>query len=528
MIPKTQSITNSKTAILHSFNPATMDLLGEVPIMGSAEVDRAVEAAWKTFETWRQTSFRDRRRLLSRLREVIEQRKQELAKLVSDEVGKPLAEAYLGDIFGSLGTCAWLIENGERELKTQNISLNNPLMVTKRSYVTFEPLGVIGIIAPWNYPFSIPMMTILMAVMAGNTVVLKPSEKSPLTGLKIGELFKKAGFPENVVSIVTGEKITGEYLSRSRLAKLVFTGSPAAGAQVMAQASAQLTPVCLELGGKDPAIVLPDAPVESTAWGLAWGAFSNAGQACASIERLYLVRGDSTSRLVERLVEVAKSIKIGLPSQPDSEVGPIIDEGQFSKIMGQVDEAVSLGAEVLCGGKRVDDLPGYFFKPTIMTKVNHTMRIMNEETFGPVLPFMIVDSEEEAIRLANQSDYGLSASVWTKDIGRAKAIARKLNTGTVFINDNLFSHAVPQLPWGGIKKSGFGRAHSYFGLLDLVNIKHVSVDRASESAHQMWWYPYNNDKITSLLGGLQFFHSQSPVKRAKGLYAFVSEMMRKK
>jgi acyl-CoA reductase-like NAD-dependent aldehyde dehydrogenase len=526
MIHKTQSITNSKTAILHSFNPATMDLLGEVPIMGSAEVDHAVEQAWVAYESWHLTTFRERRRMLSRLREVIEQRKEELAKLVSDEVGKPLAESYFGDIFGTLGACAWLIENGERELRTRQIALNNPLMVTKRSYVNFEPLGVIGIIAPWNYPFSIPMMTILMALMAGNTVVLKPSEKSPLTGLKIGELFKRSGFPENVVSIVTGERITGEYLSRSRLAKLIFTGSAAAGAQVMAQASTQLTPVCLELGGKDAAIVLPDAPIETTACGLAWGAFSNAGQACASIERLYLVKGESTSRLIERLVEITKSLQVGLPTDENTQVGPIIDEGQFSKIMGQVDEAVSMGAEILSGGKRVDGLPGYFFRPTILSKVNHTMRIMNDETFGPVLPFMIVDSEAEAIRLANQSEYGLSASVWTKDTSRAKMIAGKLNTGTVFINDNLFSHAVPQLPWGGVKKSGFGRSHSYFGLLDMVNIKHVSVDRAG--AHQMWWYPYNQDKIKSVLGGIQFFHSSSPLRKAEGLQAFVSEMLRKK
>jgi len=463
MIHKTQSITGNKTAILHSFNPATMDLLGEVPIMGEAEVERAVEGAWAAYQSWHSTSFRDRRRALTRLREVIEERKEELARLISDEVGKPLAESYFGDIFGTLGTCAWLIENGERELHSRKIPLNNPLMAAKRSYVVFEPLGVIGIISPWNYPFSIPMMTILMAVMAGNTVVLKPSEKSPLTGLKIGELFKKAGFPENVVSVVTGEKITGEYLSRSRLSKLLFTGSAAAGAQVMAQASAQLTPVCLELGGKDAAIVLPDAPVRTTAWGLAWGAFTNAGQACASIERVYLVKGETTNQLIERLLEIAKSLKLGLPNDENTQVGPIIDEAQFSKIMGQVDEAVSMGAEILCGGKRDDSLPGYFFKPTILAKVNHSMRIMNDETFGPVLPFMIVDSEAEAIRLANQSEYGLSASIWASNLGRAKAIARQLNCGTVFINDSLFSHAVPQLPWGGVKKSGFGRSHSQFG-----------------------------------------------------------------
>jgi len=357
MNPKTQTPVSSKTAILHSFNPASLELLGEVPIMGVEAVEEAVKAAWDAFELWKLTSFSERRRLLRRLARLIDDDKHEIAMLISNEVGKPVLESYLGDISGALETCTWLIKEGERKLKGYSLKLNNPLIMGKQSIINFEPLGVVGIIAPWNYPFSIPMMTILMAVMAGNCVVLKPSEKSPLTGLKIAELFQLAGFPDHVVSVVTGERVTGEYLSRSRLARLLFTGSAQAGAQVMAQASAQLTPVCLELGGKDPAIVLADAPLEETAQGIAWGAFTNAGQACASIERLYIVKGVSTDKFIERLVQIAKSLTVGPASSMTSEIGPIIDESQFYKIMGQVDEAVSLGASVLCGVKRVENLP---------------------------------------------------------------------------------------------------------------------------------------------------------------------------
>lgn len=520
MISKTESKISGKTAILHSFNPATLELLGQVPIMGPKEVERIVEDAWVAYDSWRKTSFGERKRLILRLANLIEREKHELAKLISDEVGKPQVESYLGDISGVLDTCNWLAKHAKHLLKDQRIKLNNPLLATKRSVVTFESLGVIGIIAPWNYPFAIPMMAALMAVITGNTVVLKPSEKSPLIGLKIAEVFELAGFPDNVVSVVTGERITGEYLSRSRLAKLIFTGSAASGAQVMAQAAPQLTPVCLELGGKDAAIVLADAPVESTAWGIAWGAFTNAGQACASIERLYLVKGEETDRLIARIIEVTKSLRIGAASDSKTEIGPIIDETQFYKIMSQVDEAISQGAEVICGGKRAEGLAGYFYQPTILINVNHTMRIMTEETFGPVLPMMVVASEEEAIRLANLSDYGLSASVWSQNVGHAKAVARQLNAGSVFINDNLFAHAVPQLPWGGVKKSGFGRSHSYFGLLDLVNIKHISLDY-SKSSHRLWWYPYGENKIKSVCGGLEFFHAKSVVKKVKGLCRFL-------
>jgi succinate-semialdehyde dehydrogenase/glutarate-semialdehyde dehydrogenase len=523
MTSQMQAKTSAQTKTLRSINPATLEVLGEVPNMSPGEVGETIASAWKAFDSWQHTTYEERGKLLLKLGKLIEEQKDEIATLISSEVGKPLAESYLGDISGTLDTCVWLAQKAQHYLKNQAISLSNPLLFSKRSFITFEPLGVIGVISPWNYPFSIPMMTMLMAVMAGDAVVLKPSGKSMLTGMKVGELFRQAGFPDGLVSVVTGDRATGEAFSRSRLSKLIFTGSVGGGAQVMDQASAQVTPVCLELGGKDPAIVLNDIPVDWTACGLVWGAFTNAGQACASIERLYLVRGSNNESLIEKIVEKTKALKVGPGADPTNEVGPLIDKNQYDKVAGQVEEAVAHGAKLLCGGARVEGLKGYFYKPTVLTNVDHSMQIMTEETFGPVLPIMVVESEEEAIKLANQSEFGLTASVWTSNVGRAKEIARRLTTGTVFINDGLFSHASPQLPWGGLKKSGFGRTHSQFGLMELVNIKHISEDSAG-GMHRIWWYPYNKSRMTGVRGGLQFFHSGCLTKKGEGLRDFIANI----
>jgi succinate-semialdehyde dehydrogenase/glutarate-semialdehyde dehydrogenase len=353
-------------------------------------------------------------------------------------------------------------------------------------------------------------------------VVIKPSEKSPLIGIKIGELFLEAGFPPGCVEIITGDRQTGEYLSKSRLGRLIFTGSVGGGQAVMTQAALSLTPVSLELGGKDAAIVLPDAPIDWTAKGLTWGAFTNAGQACASVERVYIVKGKQTDEMINAIVAATQKLRVGPSSDPLSDMGPLIDQGQLDKVAGHVEEALAMGAKALTGGKVRDDLGGFFFEPTVLTGVTHDMKIMREETFGPVMPIMVVDTEDQAVELANDSEYGLCATIWAGKLPRAECVARDINVGTVLINDVLFSHAVPQLPWGGLKKSGFGRGHSILGLHDLCNIKHISIDSAS-GAHRVWWYPYSRSRIKLAQGGIQLLHG-GLTKRTSGLVDFVSNL----
>lgn len=519
-------ITEQATTI-KCFNPSTKEVTGEVPCLGLSEVNRAVRLAAEAFESWRLTDYDSRARKISRLRDVISRQADQLANLISSEVGKPLMESYMGELVGVLDSCVWFSRNTESALKDLVISLDNPLLFTKQSIVTFEPLGVVALIAPWNYPLAIPMMTIIMAVMTGNTVVLKPSEKANLVGIKIGELFLQAGFPPGVVTVVTGDRTTGALLAASNVQKLIFTGSPLGGSSVMAVAARNLTPVSLELGGKDPAIVLPDAPVDWTARGLVWGAMTNCGQACASIERLYIVKGKNTERLISQIVAIAQQLRLGPGTDPETDIGPLIDDSQLGIVERQVQEAVSMGARVLCGGKRRDDLGGYFFEPTVLADVNHTMTIMKEETFGPVLPIMVVDSEDAAVELSNDSDFGLCASVWSRNLNRAESVARDLDAGSVFINDCLYSFACPQVPWGGIKKSGFGRSHSYFGLLDLVHIKHMSIDSAG-GAHRVWWHPYGKAATAAARGGVQFLHGSFPFGRLHGLGSFIINSLSRK
>lgn len=512
----------SKSALLESINPSTREVLGRAPIMSELQVKEAVERSRKAYEMWQLTSYKQRTRYIFKLREKIAEHADEIAKLISEEVGKPLPESYLSELNGPLDTCTWLAENIEKLLADQTIALSNPLLNSKQSIVAFEPLGVVGIIAPWNYPFSIPMMTAVMSVMVGNTVVIKPSEKSPLIGIKIGELFQEAGFPAGVVEIVTGDRETGKALSQCELDKIIFTGSVRGGMHIMEQASGNLVPVTLELGGKDPAIVLPDASIEWTCRGITWGAFTNAGQACASVERVYIVKGKNTEKIIAKLSKLAGKIKLGAGTDPDADMGPLIDQEQLNKVREQVEDAVSKGAKVLVGGHSREDLGGFFFEPTILTDVNHTMKVMQEETFGPLLPIMVVDTEDQAVELANDSQYGLCATIWAGKLERAECVARDLNVGTALINDCLFSHATPQLPWGGIKKSGFGKGHSFFGLYDLCNIKHISIDSAGGS-HRVWWYPYGKAKVKMAQGGIQMLHGKL-TKKPEGLINFVGNM----
>jgi len=512
-------MVTEQAATIKSYNPATREILGEAPCLDAGAVRAAVEKAWSAYESWRLTDYPARARKLHKLRQVLVRHQEEIAALVTREVGKPLVESLMAELVGPLDACAWFAENTEKALREQVISLSNPLLSSKQSLLTFEPLGVVGIISPWNYPFAIPMMAIIMAVMVGNTVVLKPSEKSPLIGIKIGELFLEAGFPEGVVTVITGDRETGAHLTQCRLARIIFTGSVEGGSKVMAAAARNLTPTTLELGGKDPAIVLPDAPPDWTARGLVWGAFTNAGQACASIERVYIVKGKHTDRLIERLVAHTQELQLGSGLDMSTDVGPLIDEVQLEKVKAQVEEAKAAGAKVLCGGKAREDLGGYFYEPTLLTDVNHSLRIMTEETFGPVLPIMVVNSEDEAIDLANDSEFGLCASVWSRKLSRAEDVARDLDAGTVFINDCLFSFACPQVPWGGLKKSGSGHTHSYFGLLDLVNIKHIAIDGAG-GPNRLWWYPYGKPRVNLARAGLDILHGSFPFSKIGGLFRF--------
>jgi succinate-semialdehyde dehydrogenase/glutarate-semialdehyde dehydrogenase len=325
--------------------------------------------------------------------------------------------------------------------------------------------------------------------MCGNGVVLKPAEQTPLIGQRIQAVFERAGLPDGIVRVVHGAGDVGNALVESSVAKVFFTGSVEVGRQVGAACAERLKGSVLELGGKDPALVLADANLDHTTAGILWGGFANAGQTCAGIERVYAVRPVAEA-LTRRLVEGAKALRVGDPLDWDVDVGPMISEEQFGLVCELVDDAVASGARLECGGPvEIDGLSGRFYAPAILTGVTHEMRIMREEIFGPVVPVMDVRDEEDAIALANDSEFGLGASVWTSDRDKGRRIARRIESGMVWVNDHMYSHGAVQTSWGGIKHSGIGRSHSKFGFYECVNVKHVAYE--SGRARDFWWYPYD-------------------------------------
>lgn len=497
---------------IHSINPATLEVNGEVDIWTGYAVQDAVSMGWKSFPTWSSLTFSQRRDYLLRAMDIIRTRADDIARAISRETGKPRFEALSGEILPALDLIQYFARNTEKVLKREGIRLGKWGLLRRESWCEFPPLGVIGIISPWNFPLSIPLGQIVMALMAGNCVVHKPSEYTPYVGLKIQEIFTEAGLPAGVLTTATGDGTTGEALVRSGVKKIIFTGSVKTGKRIMAAASESLTPVVLELGGKDPMIVLEDADLEGAARGAVWGAFFNSGQVCASVERLY-VAAPIAEKFTGLVVEKTKKLRQGIDRADSVEVGSMTNQRQLEIVERHVEDARRRGAKILTGGARKEGEKGYFFEPTVLTGVDHTFPVVKEETFGPVLPIMTFGTENEAVALANDSSYGLTASIWTGDTERGKRLASRLEYGSVMINDNLLTHALPQTPWGGFKESGFGRTHGKYGLLEMVEIRHVHVNKSS--IPNGWWYRYSPNKYTAFLSALDLLYGRGILGRAK-------------
>lgn len=480
--------TNRETSEIISINPATLEELGRFPIATVAEVNAAVARARAASREWAALSYRNRARYILKLRRALYDRQNEIINIVSDETGKPPFEALTTEVFPSADLMSYYATKSEKILRDERFTL--AVFRNKRSMIVSEPLGVVAVISPWNFPFAIPTGEVVMALMAGNTVVLKPSEFTPMVADAIRRLFAAAGFPDGVFQIVQGDGGTGAALVDSAIDKVFFTGSVRTGRRIAEAAAKRLLPVVLELGGKDPMIVCHDAPFERTVRGAVWGAFANCGQVCASVERLYVVE-PLAEKFISAVVDEVNRLRVGPPSGCETDIGPLINENQLNIVSDHVADAVAKGARVLAGGRRREDLGGYFFEPTILTGVNNTMKVMTEETFGPVLPIMVVKDEEEAIREANDTRYGLLASVWTSDNERGRRIARRIEAGTVIINDALYTHGAAETPWFGVKESGTGVTHGRAGLFEFVRMKHVNWDLLPMKSN-WWWFPYTD------------------------------------
>jgi len=496
------------TGSLESFSPTDGRRLGAVPTVTPDQVQQVVDDVAGIQPLWAALRPEDRARAMRRTAQVVIDRLDELTELLAREQGKPRNESYAMELLPSIDALHWIASEGPKILGDEKVAL--PIfMKQKRARLHYEPLGVVGVIAPWNYPWSIPFGEVAIALMSGNGVVLKPASLTPLIGQKIQEVFERAGVPEGLVRTVHGGGAVGQALVESSAAKIFFTGSVEVGRGVGVACAERMKGAVLELGGKDPMIVCSDADLDNAVSGALWGGFANAGQTCAGIERVYVMR-DVAAPFVEGLVAGARGLTVGDPMSWDSEIGPMVSRNQLELVDDLVKDAVASGATLHCGG-RVPGSDANYFAPAVLTGVTHDMRIMREEIFGPVVPVIDVGSDDEAIALANDSEFGLGASVWTSDRGHGELIAGQIEAGMVWINDHMFSHGACSCAWGGAKDSGLGRSHSRFGFYECVNVKTLTYDPGL--IRNLWWHPYDEALGRSMHAAAQLLYGRDRDKR---------------
>jgi acyl-CoA reductase-like NAD-dependent aldehyde dehydrogenase len=516
------SIQAADESEIVSVNPATGEEVGRVKQNSPEEAGAAVARSRDVFHRWKNTTFSERKALVMRAREVILAELDDIAHLISAESGKPFGEAIAMEIAPVLDLMQYFARNAERMLRPKKIGIGLYAFLGRSSKIVYHPLGVVGIIPAWNYPFSIPLGEAVMAVMAGNSVVIKPSELTPFVGLKIGEIFTRAGAPEGLVQIMTGSGPTGAALVEAAPDKIMFTGSVATGKKIAEAAAKNLTSFVLELGGKDPMIVFDDANLALAAGAAVWGAFCNSGQSCSSVERLY-VQERAAEQLTKLIVEKTRELKQGPGDREDVSIGAMSSERQLKIVEDHVNDFREAGAKIEIGGRRNADAlvrsegearTALFYEPTVITGATNDMRPMQEETFGPTLPIATFKTEEEAIALANDSEFGLTASVWTRDYAKGKRVAEKIEAGSVCVNEVLYTHGIGQTPWGGFKNSGRGRTHGREGLIELVQPQHIHVNRIA-ILPDAWWLPYSPEAVKTFRGFAKYFASGSAIKTTR-------------
>lgn len=474
-------------------NPATGAILGKLPEASPEDVRMTMNRARAAAASWSTVPVRERVGYLTRLRHYLVEHGEELARKISEDTGKVTLEALMTEIFVTADSLLYYEKHAEQILAPKKVP--TPLVLwPKKSYVTYKPMGVVAVISPWNYPFQLSVVPVLSALVAGNAVILKPSEITPYTGLLMEELFRAIPFPDGVVHVLHGGRTVGQALIEAKPDKIFFTGSVATGRKIMAAAAEHLIPVELELGGKDPMIVFEDANLERAANAAVWGAFTNAGQVCMSVERVYVQEGIYES-FVKRVTEKTAALRQGYPDA--AEIGSMTSPQQVQIVREHVEDAAARGATVVTGGRFEET--SMFIPPTVLTGVTHEMKVMREETFGPVLPIMPFRTEEEAIRLANDSPFGLNASVWSRNMDRARRVAFSLESGNVCINDVIVSVANPHLPFGGVKMSGMGRYHGPEGLYAFSHIVSIAEDPGTRS-REINWYPYTKEQEVLIAG----------------------------
>ncbi|MGA9154514.1 MAG: NAD-dependent succinate-semialdehyde dehydrogenase [Candidatus Nitrosopolaris sp.] len=445
-----------------TINPATEQTLEEYEVMTSDDINMVVQKARQSFQEWR-NNMQKRAAFLYNVAHLFRKDKERLAKVITMEMGKAIKEAR-----SEVDKCAWVMEY-YADYGSNFIADETTNTDARKSFIAFQPLGVVGSIMPWNFPYWQALRFASPSLMAGNAIVLKPASATLQCGIEIEKSFQRAGLPDGVFQTVVGDSKAAEMLIDSDVNAVTFTGSVEVGKKVGQRAVAQLKKCVLELGGSDPFIVCADADLEKASTGAVKGRFINCGQSCIATKRFFVVE-KVADEFIEMFTQKTEKLKVGDPLSEETDVGPLVNCKSLENIEGIVTDAVEAGAEALTGGERKGD-KGYFYSPTILTKISPKMRIAREETFGPVAPITVVKDEIQAVDLANHSEFGLGASIWTQDLIKAERLSRLVESGIVTVNNVVVSD--PRVPFGGIKNSGFGRELSRYGMLEFVNIKSV-------------------------------------------------------
>ena len=481
--------------------PSDREPVGEITVQTANDVADAVIRARKAQKAWGARPVAERAAIIRKGVEVLYKRREEVTGILMNETGKTRLETIFLEIIAGFDFINYWSARAEKELADEKRKIHGYLRPFKKLLMHYRPLGVVGIITPWNGPFSLAMNPSVQALLAGNAIILKPSEVAPYSGEIAIKILHEAGVPEDVAQVLHGDGETGAALVNAGVQKISFTGSVGTGKKIAVACAQQLIPCTLELGGKDAMIVCADADLERAAGGALFGSFVNSGHVCMGVERVYVVEAvaDEFERILE---EKVKQVRYGRGENTD--MGPVFWDKQLTIIERHIADAKKRGASILVGGEADLD-KGLFFKPTLVTNVDHSMELMTDETFGPIVAVMRVKDEEEAIRLANDSPYGLSGSVWTDDNEKGIEIAKRLDTGSVMINDASLAYGITEAPFSGMKDSGLGSANGLGALRSYTFPQPIIVDRWKKSSEEHW-YPHNEQTDKAMNGLVDYVY----------------------
>jgi succinate-semialdehyde dehydrogenase/glutarate-semialdehyde dehydrogenase len=500
-------------------NPSTGEPFAQVACADAAEIEQAVDAATFASKLWRGAPFDERARRLARLAERLREEAESIAGLIALEQGKPYAEALALEILPALDHLQFLSRHARELTQGEAIEPRHPVWAHKRALYLYDPVGVVVLVTSSSLPFAQPLIQTASALAMGNAVILKPSSRTPLTALRVGELCAQAGFPAGLVNVVpTTPDETARLVGHDKVDKIFVTGTSPAGQSIMAIAAAAPRPVVLSLGGKHPSIVAADADVRRAARGIVWGACANAGQNCGAVERVY-VEERVAAKFMDALLEEVDRLRVGDPLEAGVDIGPLISEERRLMVHEQVSEAVLFGARLMRGGQPVEG-PGYFYPPTVLLDPPEGCRLLQEETLGPVIPILTVENVERAIEKANSSPFALTASGWTESEETGERLMVGLQAGVVTINDVLYAYGEPAATWSGFKQSGLGDSHGLAGLKEMSRRRFVSFDGTSLEA-PAFAFPYGDAANAMAESTLRALHGPGWFSRAFALMRLI-------